>query len=87
MPADYQRLIGCGLVAVFPGDFIVADEDGVVVVPQHLTEEVAIEGAKKERLDVWVQKQVAAGSGIRGVYPPNAATLARYHAEVPESER
>ena len=70
MPADLQRLIGCGLVAVFPGDFIVADEDGVVVVPKHLAEEVASAGAKKERQDMWVQKQVAAGSGVRGVYPP-----------------
>jgi len=87
MPADLQTLIGCGLVAVFPGDFIVADEDGVVVVPQHLAAEVASAGAKKERLDVWLQQQVAAGSGVRGFYPPSEATLARYYSEMPESDR
>jgi regulator of RNase E activity RraA len=87
MPADLQTLIGCGLVAVFPGDFIVADEDGVVVVPKHLAEEVASAGAKKERQDIWIQKQVATGSGVRGVYPPNDETLARFYSEVPENER
>jgi regulator of RNase E activity RraA len=87
MPADVQTLIGCGGVAVFPGDFIVADEDGVVVLPAHLAAEVAENGAKKERQDNWVQKQVAAGSGVRGYYPPSDETLARYQSEVPESEQ
>jgi regulator of RNase E activity RraA len=87
MPADVQTLIGCGGVAVFPGDFIIADEDGVVVLPTHLAIEVAENGTKKERQDNWIQQQVAAGSGVRGYYPPSEETLARYHRDVPENER
>lgn len=81
MPADIQCLIGCGGVAVFPGDFMVADEDGVAVIPAHLAAEVAEAALKKEAQDAWTQRQVAAGSGIRGYYPPSEATLARYRAE------
>jgi regulator of RNase E activity RraA len=81
MPADIQCLIGCGGVAVVPGDFMVADEDGVAVIPAHLAAEVAEAALKKEAQDAWIQRQVAAGNGIRGYYPPSEATLARYRAE------
>lgn len=86
IPAEVQGLIGCGGVTVVPGDFVVADEDGVVVIPARLAAEVAEASLKKEAQDAWVQKQVAAGSGIRGYYPPSEETLARYHSETAGDE-
>ena len=78
MVIGLQEVIGCGGVVVFPGDIMVADEDGVAVVPAHLAEQVATAGVEKERMDGWIQARVAEGEGIRGLYPPNAANLQRY---------
>lgn len=78
MPADVQCVIGCGGVSVFPGDFVVADEDGVVIVPAELAREVAEEAAAKELQDAWSQEQVAGGSGVWGTYPPNEEAIARF---------
>jgi regulator of RNase E activity RraA len=81
IPVDVQGIIGCGGAAVVPGDFIVADDDGVVVIPAELAADVAEGAQQKEAQDAWIQKQVAAGSGVRGCYPPNDETLARYRRE------
>ena len=70
--------IGCGGVAVFPGDIVVGDAEGVVIVPAHLAVEVARDAAEQERLEVFVLQEVAAGRPLRGTYPPNADTVARY---------
>lgn len=78
MAIAIQQPIACGGVVVFPGDLIVADEDGVVVVPAHLARETAEQAAEKEIQDNWTRKLVATGGGIRGRYPPDAATLAAY---------
>ena len=78
MAVGLQETVGCGGVVVFPGDIVVADEDGVVVVPAHLAAEVAVAGTEKERMDGWIQQRVAEGEGIRGLYPPNAQNLQRY---------
>jgi len=78
---NWQEPIGCGGVAVIPGDIIVADRDGVVVVPMALVEDVARAGLEQERLETWILAQVTAGEQLMGLYPANAATLARYEAE------
>jgi len=78
---NWQEPIGCGGVAVIPGDIIVADRDGVVVVPAALAEEVARAGPEQERLESWILGQVRAGAPLPGLYPANAASLARYEAE------
>ena len=70
--------IGCGGVAVYPGDLIVADADGVVVIPAHLAEEVARDAAEQEALEAFVLTRIAAGHPLPGTYPPNEATLAAY---------
>jgi regulator of RNase E activity RraA len=76
--AGYGELIGCGGVAVAPGDVIVGDADGVVVVPRALAEEVAEAGHEQERYERFVQMRVLQGRPVVGLYPPNADTLAVY---------
>jgi regulator of RNase E activity RraA len=77
----WQEPIGCGGVAVFPDDVIVADGDGAVVIPTALVEEVATAGVEQERLELWIMREVEKGVPLPGLYPPNAATKARYDAE------
>ena len=78
---DWQQPVGCGGVAVFPDDVIVADSDGAVLVPSGMVEEVAALALEQERLDGWIMKQVEAGAALPGLYPPDAANRARYEAE------
>ena len=77
---DLDRPIACGDVAVFPGDVLVGDAEGVVVIPRHLADEVARDGAEQEQLESWILKEVKAGGEIFGLYPPDEATRARYQA-------
>ena len=78
--ADEQVPIACGGTAVTPGDIVVADEDGAVVVPHAIAADVAREAAEKELFEEWALCEVQAGASILGTYPPNEATLARYRA-------
>ncbi|BCW42815.1 ribonuclease activity regulator RraA (plasmid) [Arthrobacter sp. StoSoilB3] len=77
---DMQLPIGCAEVAVYPGDIIVGDRDGVVCIPRHLAEEVAAAALEQERLEEFILEQIENGQPLRGTYPPNAATLAAYEA-------
>lgn len=74
----WQQPIGCGGVAVFPDDVIMVDDDGAVVIPQKLLEDVAAVAAEQERLEAWIMTQVDAGAALPGLYPPNAENKARY---------
>jgi len=76
----WQEPVGCGGVAIFPDDVIVADEDGAVVIPQAMVEEVAALGVEQEALEAWVVSEVEAGRPLPGLYPPNAETQERYRA-------
>ena len=76
----WQEPIGCGGVAVFPDDVILADGDGVVVIPARLVEEVAEAGPEQERLEAWIMAEVERGVPLPGLYPPNAEAKARYEA-------
>jgi regulator of RNase E activity RraA len=73
--------IGCGGVAVFPDDVVVADGDGAVVIPAALLAEVAALAVEQERLEDWIMREVERGAALPGLYPPNAETAARYKAE------
>ncbi|MGA2653292.1 MAG: ribonuclease activity regulator RraA [Terracidiphilus sp.] len=77
---NWQDPIGCGGVAVYPGDAIVVDEDGAVVIPRGLLDDVVEEAVEQEKLEEWVIGEVQAGSSLPGLYPPNAETKARYEA-------
>ena len=76
--ADYQVPIACGGVAILPGDFLIADEDGVVVVPRDCVETVAIEGTEQEHLEDFLTGLVAQGRSTLGTYPPDDKTRAEY---------
>lgn len=77
----WQEPIGCGGVAVFPDDVIVADGDGAVVVPQALVGKVAAAASEQELLEGWIMGEVEKGSSLPGLYPPSAETQARYEKE------
>ncbi len=77
----WEEPIGCGGCAIFPGDVIVADDDGAVVIPQNLAGEIAQEGAEHERFEAWVVREVEKGVKLPGLYPPNEDTKKRYEAE------
>ena len=77
---DANVPIACGGVPVYPGDIVVGDLDGVIVIPRHLADEVAHDAAEQEQLETWILDQVRDGQGISGLYPPNDATRARYEA-------
>lgn len=76
----WQQPIGCGGVAVFPDDLIVADGDGAVVIPHKLIAAVAAEAAEQERMEEWIMGEVNGGASLPGLYPPNAENKARYEA-------
>jgi regulator of RNase E activity RraA len=77
----WQEPIGCGGVAVFPNDIVVADGDGAVVIPAAMVGEVAQAAVEQERLEAWIMREVEKGVPLPGLYPPNAETRARYEAE------
>lgn len=79
-PVEMNVPIGCAGVAVVPGDIIVGDGEGVVVIPAHVAEDVARDGYEQERKEEFFQEKVAGGESILGVYPPNEATLAEFEA-------
>ena len=71
--------IGCGDVAVFPGDIIVGDDDGVMVIPEHFAEVVAEECIQMTLFETFVIENVNAGKSIIGLYPPtNPQTLSNF---------
>jgi regulator of RNase E activity RraA len=76
----WQEPIGCGGVCIIPGDIIVADDDGAVVIPQEIVAEVTELGVEQERLEGWIVTEVERGVALPGLYPANEETKARYEA-------
>ena len=77
---DSQVPIGCGGVPVYPGDVLVGDGEGVVVIPAKMADEVAQEAQAQTEFEDWVEVKVKEGRGIFGLYPPNAETKAEFEA-------
>lgn len=67
---DIDVPIGCGEVAVWPGDVVLGDAEGVVVIPAHLADEVAAEALEMTAFEDFVTERVQAGQSILGLYPP-----------------
>jgi regulator of RNase E activity RraA len=76
----WQEPIGCGGVAVFPNDVIVADGDGAICIPAAQVERVAKEGPEQELFEAWVVSEVEKGAKLPGLYPPNDENKAKYAA-------
>jgi regulator of RNase E activity RraA len=76
----WQQPIGCGGVAVFPNDVVVADADGAVLIPAALLDDVLAASVEQERLEGWIMEQVDSGQALPGLYPPNEANKAAYQA-------
>jgi regulator of RNase E activity RraA len=77
----WGEVIGCGGVCVEPGDIVVADRDGAVVVPAAIAGEVRDAALEQERLEGWIMREVERGVPLPGLYPPDEETRARYEAE------
>jgi regulator of RNase E activity RraA len=75
---ESQVPIGCGGVAVYPGDVVAGDEEGVVVIPSAMAEAVATEALAQSEFEDWVEARVKEGRCIFGLYPPSADTKVEY---------
>ena len=67
---DINVPIGCGDAPVFPGDIVVGDGDGVIVIPADLADEIAAEATEMTTFEDFVQQRVMDGRSIIGLYPP-----------------
>ncbi|WP_099865888.1 ribonuclease activity regulator RraA [Pararhizobium haloflavum] len=76
----WQETIGCGGVAVIPGDIVVVDDDGAVVIPAGLLEEVLAEAPEQEAMEAWIMTEIDRGVALPGLYPMNEETKKRYEA-------
>jgi len=68
--------IGCGDAPVFPGDVIVGDAEGVIVIPAHIADEIANEAVEMTVFEDYVQDKVLGGRSVLGLYPPTDADVA-----------
>ncbi|MCL2316879.1 MAG: fumarylacetoacetate hydrolase family protein [Actinomycetia bacterium] len=80
VPWDIDVTIACGGASVQPGDIIVGDDDGVIVIPPGLAEAVADATLAQEAEDEWIAKQIEAGHRVDGLFPMDATWRARYEA-------
>jgi regulator of RNase E activity RraA len=76
----WQEPVACGGVAVYPDDIIVVDDDGAVLIPAALLEEVLAEAPEQERMEAWIMTEVDRGVALPGLYPMNDETKTRYNA-------
>lgn len=77
----WNQPIACGGVAILPGDWILADSDGAVVIPQDLVQAVLEAAHAQEEQEAWIVKEVARGQPLTGLYPMSDETRARYEAD------
>lgn len=82
VPWETDVAVGCGGTTVEPGDVLVGDGDGVIVIPPGIAEEVVDAALAQEAEDAWIAAQVASGHPIEGLFPMNAEWRARYESEV-----
>lgn len=80
VPWETDVTIACGGAAVQPGDVIVADDDGALVIPPGLVDEVVTDAIEQEREEAFIAEQIAAGASVDGLYPMNAEWRERYAA-------
>ena len=74
----YGCPIGCGDVAIIPGDIIIGDSDGVAVIPKTMASQIAADGLEQERFEKFAKSQITNGVAVIGTYPPNEKTRSEY---------
>jgi regulator of RNase E activity RraA len=77
-PADLNLPIGCAGVAVYPGDIVVGDAEGVVILPAHLADEVAEEAAEATAYEEFVEDRIAQSRSIFGLFPASEESRREY---------
>ncbi|MCF2871176.1 ribonuclease activity regulator RraA [Octadecabacter sp. G9-8] len=78
---DIGLPIACGDVAVYPGDIVLGDSDGVMIIPRHLADEIALESVEMELFERFVLQEVLAGVSIGGLYPPTDPETSKRFAD------
>jgi regulator of RNase E activity RraA len=86
-PVDMNVPIGCGGVLVMPGDVVVGDAEGVVIIPAALADDVARSAGEQEAIEEFIWEKVNAGSSIKGVYPPDQATREEFARRAKEETK
>lgn len=79
-PVELDGPVGCGGVAIYPGDVLVGDADGVIVIPAELAEAVANEAADMTAYEAFAASEVLKGRSIFGLYPPTPLSRAEFEA-------
>ena len=77
-PAELNVPIGCGGVAAFPGDIVVGDDDGVVIIPEHLVDEVAAATNEMTAYEEFATQKVTEGRSLYSVYPATDASRSEF---------
>ncbi len=78
--ADLQVPISCADVAVYPGDILVGDGNGVTVIPRHMAADIARDGAEQDAMENYLMLRIQAGDKLYGTYPPSDQTRADFQA-------
>ena len=81
-PAELNVAIGCAGVAVYPGDIVVGDAEGVVVIPQHLADEVAADALAAVEYEDFAERHIARGRTLFGLFPASVESRIEYQAWV-----
>lgn len=85
MSVGRDEAIRCGELAVIPGDVIVGDADGVVVIPPQAAEEVARAAAAHTEQERWIRHQLDKGGSLHDYYPPKGEKIAELESWLAES--
>lgn len=86
MLVESQCAVACGGVTIIPGDIIVGDEEGVVAIPAAFAKSVAEGGLAQDHVEGWVNRRLAKGDAMPGLYPPNEKALKAYEKWVKAGE-
>ena len=81
VPWETDVTIACGGTTVQPGDVIVGDDDGAIVIPRKLVTDVLADAERQEREEAWIAERVREGAAVDGLYPLSGEWRTRYDAE------
>jgi regulator of RNase E activity RraA len=77
-PVALDEPIGCAGVVVHPGDILLGDQDGVVVIPRHLAADIAVQAADTTAYEEWAARRLAAGRPLFGTFPASTESRAAF---------